>query len=88
MICNQPQNALCHPEVLPHWSVRMKQRRNTKQMQRQLFYEPQLNSDLNSLGLPRNREAELKAGIAELLLNLVLDSADAATGEDDEQANA
>jgi hypothetical protein len=67
----------------------MKRRRKTKQMQRQLFYEPQLNSDLNSLGLSTAREAELKAAIAELLLKLVLDSAEAATGvEYDEQADA
>lgn len=67
----------------------MKQRRKTKQMQRQLFYEPQLNSDPNSLGLPPDRVAELKAAIAELLLNVVLDSAQAATGaEYDQQADA
>jgi hypothetical protein len=58
-------------------------------MQRQLFYEPQLNSDPNSLGLPTAREAELKAAIAELLLKLVLDRAEAATGaEYDKQADA
>jgi hypothetical protein len=67
----------------------MKHRRKTKPMQRQLFYEPQLNSDPNSLGLPTARGVELKAAIAELLLKLVLDSADAATGgEYDEQADA
>lgn len=66
----------------------MKHRRNTKQKQRQLFYEPQLNSDPTSLGLPPVREAELKAAIAELLLKLVLDSAESATGaEYDEQAD-
>jgi hypothetical protein len=48
-----------------------------------------LNSGLNSLGLPTAREEELKAAIAELLLTLVLDSADAATGgEYDEQVDA
>jgi hypothetical protein len=82
MGCNRPQNALCHPEILPHWSVRMKQQRRPMQMQRQLFYESQLNSNPNSLWLPNDREAELKAAIAELLLNLVLDSSQAATGGD------
>ena len=67
----------------------MKHRRNTKQKQGQLFYEPQLNSDPNSLGLPPAREAELKATIAELLLKLVLDSAESAPGADyDEQTDA
>lgn len=67
----------------------MKHRRNSKPKQRQLFYEPQLNSDPNSLGLPPAREAELKAAIAELLLNLFLDSAESATGAKyDEQADA
>ena len=66
----------------------MKHRRNSKPKQGQLFYEPQLNSDLNSLGLPPAREAELKVAIAELLLKL-LDSAESATGaEYDEQADA
>ena len=65
----------------------MKHRTNSKQ--RQLFYEPQPNSDPNPLGLPPPREAELKAAIAELLLKLVLDSAESATGaEYDEQADA
>ena len=71
MTCNRRQKALCHPEILPPWSVRMKQRRKTQQMQRQLFYEPQLNRDPNSLGLPTAREVELKAAIAELLLKVV-----------------
>jgi len=89
MTCRLPQNALCHPEILPHWSARMKSRRKTNQMQRQLFYEPQLNSNPNSLELPTAREAELKAAIAELLLRLVLGGADATTGgEYDEQADA
>ena len=67
----------------------MKHRRNTKQKQRQLFYEPQLNSDPNSLGLSIAREAELKAAIAELLLKLLVDSGEAATGaEHDKQADA
>jgi len=67
----------------------MKHRRNSIQMQRQLFYEPQLNSDPSSLGLPPAREAELKAAIAELLLKLVLDSAESAKGvEYDEQPDA
>jgi hypothetical protein len=67
----------------------MKQRTTVKPMQRPLFYEPQLNSDLTSLSLPTAREEELKAAIAELLLTLVLDSADAATGgEYDAQVDA
>ena len=67
----------------------MKRRRITKQMQRQLFYEPQINSDPNSPGLSIAREAELKAAIAELLLKLLVDSGEAATGaENDEQADA
>lgn len=67
----------------------MKRQTKTKQVQRQLFYEPQPNSETNPLRLPRAREAELKAAIAELLLKLLLDSADAATGgEYDEQADA
>ena len=66
----------------------MKQRRK-KQMQRQLFYEAQLNSDSKLLGLPIDLEAELKAGIAELLLKLAHHGAEAATGgEYDEQADA
>jgi hypothetical protein len=67
----------------------MKQRRKTQQMQRQLFCEPCETSDPNLLGLPTARQAELKAAIAELLLKLVLDSAEAAIGgECDEQADA
>ena len=66
----------------------MKHRRNTKQKQRQLFYELQLNSGPNLLGLPPAQAAELKAAIAELLLKLALDSAEGATGaEYDEQAD-
>ena len=58
-------------------------------MQRQLFYEPELNSEPISLGRPTAREAELKAAIAELLLKLVLDNVEGATGgKYDEQADA
>jgi hypothetical protein len=80
MACSRPQNALCHPEIPFHWSVRMKQRRNTQQIQRQLFYKPELSSSPTPLDLPTEREAEIKAVIAKLLLNVVLDNAEASTG--------
>jgi hypothetical protein len=67
----------------------MKQRRNTNQIQALLFYETELSSDPISLDLPTDREAELKAVIGELLLNVALDNAQAPRGaEDDEQADS
>lgn len=51
----------------------MKQRKKTKQIQTELFWEPKLNSDPIPLEVPTDRREELKKAIAELLLNVALE---------------
>jgi hypothetical protein len=51
----------------------MKQRKKTKQIQTELFWEPRLNNDPILLEVPVDRREELKKAIAELLLNVAIE---------------
>lgn len=58
----------------------MKQRRKTKQIQTELFYDLRLISDPIPLELSVDRQEELKKVIAELLLKIAIDSAEVGRG--------
>jgi hypothetical protein len=53
----------------------MKQRKQTKPIQTELFYDRKVISLPIPLEVPLDRQEELKKTIAELLLNLVLEEA-------------
>jgi hypothetical protein len=63
----------------------MKQRRQVKHRQTELFFDRRPVSSPIPLDLPADREAELQRLIGELLLNAVRESPEALRGGDDDQ---
>jgi hypothetical protein len=78
------RSAISHPETFLDWSVRMKERRKTNQMQTKLFDELQSSGSPTLLDLVAGRNLELETAISDLLLSAIDKAEPRREGDHDE----